>query len=248
MMKLKKIAPAKSPPFVTRSDIQPNGLLWHTIGMFIAKKKPGIIQFPEDSPRPHIKYPFRIVVYGNPDEVKRAPIVEVKEVIFQGPLEINQTTCPLIQSPGQILSWSETHLGGTGISDSGDGYYGDPNPDPTAQYQRQVKTWFGMIRTSLESYWAENDTYVCPDFDNLTWVEKMECIGVAAVPETDPWGTAWEYETDINTFSIKSYGSDGMPGPLPYPDPWLVGQCGECDMFLDKSDPNYPSGGVPREP
>ncbi len=31
--------------------------------MFIAKKKPEIIKFPEDSPRPHIKCPFRIIVY-----------------------------------------------------------------------------------------------------------------------------------------------------------------------------------------
>lgn len=50
------------------------------------------------------------------------------------------------------------------------------------------------------------------------------------VPSVDRWGFAWGYETDGDTYTMSSRGSDGLPGPAP-PSPW-PGEPFECDLIV----------------
>lgn len=54
------------------------------------------------------------------------------------------------------------------------------------------------------------------------------------VSERDPWGHPWDYDVDGLRWSLRSYGSDGLPGPAP-PSPWQQGhQAADLVMVTGK--------------
>lgn len=88
-----------------RITIPPNGWGWITLGM--TRIPPG----------PATKYTFKLSTLCSSVVPSRMPVVEVKEVIYNG--EVSPID---IFNPDQIRTWSETSLGGN----SGTGYFAVP--------------------------------------------------------------------------------------------------------------------------
>lgn len=47
---------------------------------------------------------------------------------------------------------------------------------------------------------------------------------------TDPWGHPWDYDDNGRSWSLRSFGADGRPGPPPPPG-WRMGH-EECDLVM----------------
>jgi len=53
-----------------------------------------------------------------------------------------------------------------------------------------------------------------------TSLAQLQGVYMEVAPTVDGWGTAWVYMTGDDTYTIRSLGSDGAPGPTP-PSVWL---------------------------
>lgn len=68
----------------------------------------------------------------------------------------------------------------------------------------------GDMRTlgsSIGSYYVDYEEFPASDF--------LDCVQVyqANPPQLDGWGNAWDYTSDGQTYTIRSFGRDGVNGP-----------------------------------
>jgi general secretion pathway protein G len=101
---------------------------------------------------------------------------------------------------------------------------------------KRAEAEIAILKHALDRYYVDNGAYpqslgiLCdpqdPPADKNDLANLNARRYLAGLPEVDPWGNQFSYETDGKMYVLKSFGADGAPG----------GQGDDADIVADADE------------